>query len=95
MSEWDRIEARIPEALDWLFSTFVLAWNNQMDVDEEWDKLVADAKARYEKGRAQHAESDSTWEDWTDDQFVANIREELLDAVIYTAMRSAKNADSR
>ena len=95
MSEWDRIEARIPEALDWLFSTFILTWNNMMDIDDEWPLLLADAKARYEKGRAQHAESDSTWADWTDDQFVANIREELLDAVIYTAMRSAKNADSR
>ena len=90
MSEWDMIEARIPEALDWLFSTFVLAWNNQMDVDEEWDKLVADAKARYEKGRAQHAESESTWEGWSEKQFGDNIREELLDAIIYCAMMLEK-----
>jgi hypothetical protein len=92
VSEWDQIESRLPEALDWLFSTFVLAWNNQMEVSEEWDEFVADAQARYERGRAQHSESASTWDDWTDDEFVANIREELLDAVIYAAMRGTKNA---
>lgn len=96
MSEWERIEERLPGALDWLFTEFVLVWNTLMEDSDEWHAFVSDARERYERGRKQHADSDSTWEGWSDEAFVKNIREELLDATIYAAARDAKRtADSR
>lgn len=92
MSEWERIESNLPSALDWLFSEFILVWNTFMDDTEEWEQFVDEARRRYEKGRKQHADSDSTWEGWTDQQFLSNIREELLDAAIYAAARDTRPA---
>lgn len=90
MSEWERIEERLPHALDWLFTEFVLVWNTLMEDSDEWHAFVSDARERYERGRKQHADSDSTWDGWSDDEFISNIREELLDATIYAAARNAK-----
>jgi len=96
MSEWERIEERLPHALDWLFTEFVLVWNTLMEDSDEWHAFVSDARERYERGRKQHADSDSKVEGWSDEAFVKNIREELLDATIYAAARDAKRtADSR
>jgi hypothetical protein len=91
MSEWERIEERLPSALDWLFTEFILVWNTLMDDSDEWEQFVDEAKERYERGRTQHAESDSTWEGWTDQEFLNNIREELLDAVIYASARTTRS----
>ena len=67
-----------------------------MEDSDEWHAFVSDARERYERGRKQHADSDSTWEGWSDEAFVKNIREELLDATIYAAARDAKRTtDSR
>jgi hypothetical protein len=90
MSEWERIEERLPSALDWLFTEFILVWNTLMDDSDEWKGFVNDARERYERGRIQHATSDSTWDGWSDEEFVKNIREELIDATIYAAARTCK-----
>lgn len=90
MSEWDSIEANLEHALDSLFARFIMVWNQNMDDDDAWRDFINQAKARYEKGRQQHAESESTWTNWTDADFTANIIEELLDAVIYEAARTIR-----
>lgn len=96
MAEWEKIEERLPSALDWLFTEFILVWNTLMENTDEWEGFVSDARERYERGRKQHADSDSTWEGWSDEEFIHNIREELLDATIYAAARDAKRTtDSR
>lgn len=92
MTEWQRIEDNLPHALDSLFLEFISYWNSFIEDDEKWRGFVQHAKERYEKGRAQHTESDSTWDKWTDEEFEANIREELLDAAIYEAERNARRA---
>ena len=92
MTEWQSIESRLPHALDSLFLEFISYWNSFIEDDEKWRAFVQHAKDRYEKGRAQHSESDSTWDKWTDDDFAKNIREELLDAVIYEAARDSRRA---
>jgi len=95
MSEWDSIEANLEHALDSLFARFIMVWNQNMDDDDAWRDFINQAKARYEKGRQQHVESASTWENWTDADFIVNITEELLDAVIYEAARMNRLVDSR
>ena len=92
MSEWERIEERLPSALDWLFTEFILVWNTLMENTDEWEGFVSDARERYERGRKQHADSDSTWEGWTVQEFLSNIREELLDAAIYAAARTTRQS---
>lgn len=93
MREWDQIETRLPTALDWLFSEFIIKWNSYIEHDDEWEALISDARERYERGRAQHADADSTWDEWSDEDFEQNIREELLDACIYAAARAARAAN--
>jgi len=90
MTEWQRIEDNLPHALDTLFLEFISYWNSFIEDDEKWQGFVRHARDRYENGRAQHAESDSTWDKWTDEDFAKNIREELLDAVIYEAERNVR-----
>ena len=91
MSEWSLIEHHLEDALDDVFMTIIRLGGIDSD---EWSVFVADAQKRYEAGRAEHAESDSTWDAWTMEEFVANIREELLDCVIYAAARLVREAAS-
>jgi len=58
--------------------------------EPEWGAFIADCKARYEKGREQHAGTSSTWEDWSRGQFSRNIDEEIIDAVIYAAAQRGR-----
>lgn len=85
MSEWDAIKRNLENGLDDVFMLII----GLGDV-ETFRTFIEDAHARYEKGRAQHADSDSTWEAWSDDDFAKNIREELIDCVIYAAARIAR-----
>lgn len=80
--EWDAIKRNLENGLDDVFMLIV-----ELGDDETFVAFVDDARERYEKGRAQHADSDSTWEAWSDDDFAKNIREELIDCVIYAAAR--------
>lgn len=85
MSEWESIERRLIGGLDSIFMMILT-----MDKDDRWERFVSDAKQRYETGRAEHAEADSTWEKWEVEEFDKNIREELIDCVIYAAARELR-----
>ena len=80
--EWDAIKSKLENGLDDVFMLIM-----GLGDDETFLAFVDDARERYEKGRAQHAGSDSTWEAWSDGDFAKNIREELIDCVIYAAAR--------
>lgn len=85
MSEWDAIKRNLENGLDDVFMDIM-----RLGDSVEWSAFVADAQKRYEDGRAQHAESDSTWDNWNAMDFEKNIREELIDCVIYSAARVAR-----
>lgn len=91
MSEWHSIERLLPDGVEDLFEEVLLLWNDHMNAGEDgaWVRFVNECKARYEAGRRQHADTDSTWDGWSDDDFAKNIREELIDYVIYAAARNA------
>jgi len=89
MTQWIRIEKQLGNALEDLFEEVMVLFNDQQycEVDNAWDTLKMECRERYEIGRMQHANSDSTWDKWSDDDYAKNIREELLDYLIYAAAR--------
>ena len=89
MSEWIKIEKQLVAALEDMYEECLLLFNDSMsnDSDGSWDRFKMECRSRYEMGRAEHAASDSTWDNWTDKDFEKNIREELIDYVIYAAAR--------
>lgn len=89
MSEWESIEEQLLNGLDDVFMDIM-----RLDGGSAWGAFVADAQKRYEEGRAQHADSDSTWDGWTAVDFDKNIREELIDCVIYAAARIVREMRS-
>lgn len=82
MSEWEAIKNQLSNGLDDVFGDIL-----NLDGPDEWDSFVSAARIRYVAGRTQHADSDSTWDAWTSEDFAKNIREELIDCVIYAAAR--------
>lgn len=90
MSEWQKIENQLANGVEDLYEECLVLWEDKMnrETDGAWSRFVAECKARYEAGRKEHEASSSTWEAWSDDEFAANIREELMDFVIYSAARS-------
>lgn len=91
MSEWDEIADRFILGAEDVFDMLMAIYGHHMmgwtDVDPHIEAFVADAKERYERGKAEHADTGTTWEAWTDHDFAANIREEVMDAIIYAAAR--------
>lgn len=90
MSEWLRIEKQLGNALEDMFEEIIMLHNDQRysKEDNAWEDFKRECQARYETGRAEHAGSGTTWENWTDAEFAKNIREELIDYVIYAAARN-------
>jgi hypothetical protein len=76
MSEWDDIEA-----------CWIRGHNLILDHFAGMDPVayLQSARERYERGAVEHADTGSTWESWTTEDFAANIDEEILDTLIYTA----------
>lgn len=94
MTEWEQIEKNLLSGLDAVF-VMILKLGDEADSEAYgWGEFVKDAKARYEKGRVEHSDSDSTWDAWSDDEFAQNIREELTDCVIYAAARITRRYSS-
>jgi hypothetical protein len=93
MSEWIKIEKRLADGVEDLFEEALRLWDDRMNAtrDGAWDRFVMECRARYEMGRAQHAGTPSTWESWSFDEFEKNIREELMDYVIYSAAQHARS----
>lgn len=91
MSEWIKIQKRLEDGVEDLFEEVMLLWNDKMNAtkDGAWDRFVMECRERYEMGRAQHAGTPGAWESWTFDEFEKNIREELMDYIIYSAARHA------
>ena len=92
MSEWDRIQRHLADSIENMFEEIVLPHNDQMnaDADGAWSSFISECRTRYLAGRAQHAGSGTTWDEWSDEDFEKNIREELIDYVIYSAARTAR-----
>ena len=92
MSEWSRIVERIPEAIN----DMCILFHDLHDASktDQAGGFVEQARKRYEAGRAEHAESDSTWASWGEDDYLRNISEEVTDSIIYYAsMLVLKDAD--
>lgn len=89
MSEWAKIETQLGNALEDLFEEILVLHDDQRysKTDNAWKDFKRQCQERYEIGRAQHAGADTTWENWSDAEFGKNIREELIDYIIYTAAR--------
>ena len=87
MSEWQSIENQLANGVEDLYEECLILWSDNMNRDKDgaWSRFVAECKERYEAGRKEHEASASTWEAWSDEEFSANIREELMDFVIYSA----------
>jgi hypothetical protein len=90
MSEWKQIEHHLLSGVDELFMTIIHLGGSGDTESDAWSDFVDACKERYESGRAEHEASDSTWDGWSDEEFEKNIREELMDAVIYTAARNIR-----
>ena len=83
--EWDRIKMHLERGLDDVFMEIM-----RLGDESAWRSFELQASLRYKQGRAQHAGSDTTWENWDDDDFADNIREELIDCVIYATARALR-----
>lgn len=92
MSEWIKIEKQLGNALEDLFEEILILHNDQRysKLDNAWEDFKRECRERYEMGRAEHAGKDSAWENWSNDEFAKNIREELIDYIIYAAARNTR-----
>lgn len=87
-AEWNKIEHQLANGLEDLYEELLILWNSKM-YNAGWDEFISECRERYEQGRKQHKDEGSTWEKWSDKDFADNIREEIIDAVIYCAQRNA------
>ena len=94
MSEWDQIEPLLDDTIVDVAELVAIMANQYLENPEYKDRLLVEIKDRYETGRAAHAESDSTWDHWTKEDFVKNLAEELLDAIIYGAAFAYKYGET-
>lgn len=99
MSEWDQIEARWIPAIEDVFEEFLSLYSHYAfgePTDSHNTYVFIDvARKRYEQGREQHRNTESTWEAWSDDDYERNILEELMDAIIYAAARRIAQENAR
>ena len=84
-TEWDEIQQNIGSSINDITILLALMEQTFQQNEEYRDSLISDLKERYEKGRENHKQSGTTWEEWTPEDFVLNISEEILDAIIYGA----------
>jgi hypothetical protein len=92
MSSWGDVEPHLGFAIGLLtreVGSIVEAFmDTSPPAERVAEQFLEDAKAKYERGNAEHNDS---WVDWDEDRFVQECRDEILDAVIYLAMmRSQK-----
>lgn len=76
MNEWHDIEAQ------WELAHEVLS---MCLASMDPALIIKEAELRHAKGKAEHEEDGTVWTDWTGEDFADNIKEELIDAMIYTA----------
>jgi len=93
--EWSDIEANLLTALNTVYYEALdmrhgIGWGSPLG-----DKFRIDAKRRYEEGRAEHADTFESWDYWTQERFAFEMREELIDAVLYAAAKETTRAESR
>jgi len=90
--EWSDIEANLLTALGVVRRDVVsmTATASVMSEDEFDPYFIGDCKRRYEEGRAEHAGTFESWDHWTQERFTFEMREELIDAVLYAAAKETK-----
>lgn len=93
-TEWDQIEQNIGMAITDIATLVVLMDQTYNDNEQYRAKLVADLKARYENGKKAHTETSTTWDEWSAEDFVLNISEELFDSIIYGAAFINKHSET-
>lgn len=93
-TEWDEISNNIGFAISDIATLVVLMDQTFNENDEYKKRIIDDLKERYERGREQHAEAGTTWGEWTPEDFVLNISEEIFDAIIYGAAFINKHAET-
>lgn len=92
--EWEQIEQNISFAMTDIASLIVIMEREFDDNEQYRAKLINDLKTRYEKGRAAHADAGTTWDNWSAEDFVLNISEEIADCIIYGAAFVVKHNES-
>jgi len=82
---WSKIHTQLPRAMDMVEEAVIPTVFNSV-----W--LYQELQERYSKGEAEHG---GEWLDWKNEAFVDNIREEVLDMILYCAMNLARKEESR
>ncbi len=83
---WDQIELRLTNAMDAVKHLVV-----ESALFEEED-IYETLRLRYEAGSAEHNDE---WYNWEMPVFWENIKEEIFDMVLYTAMNMVRNDEAR
>lgn len=86
-AEWRSLQTHFAAALEDVADEMRVLFGAFMQHDDAALAFVNEAKRRYDRGRREHQHAGSTWDAWTDQQFIDNIREEFIDMVIYAAAR--------
>lgn len=91
MTGFDDVEPHLGFAIGLLSQQVSTLVQNFLTDDElaerEAEQFLADARKKFSKGQVEHNDA---WADWTDERFVQECRDEILDAVIYLAMMRSK-----
>jgi len=93
-TEWDDISDNIGFAISDIATLIVLMDQTFNENDEYKQRVLEDLKTRYENGRKQHADAGTTWGEWSPEDFVLNISEEIFDAIIYGAAFINKHSET-
>lgn len=87
MTKWEEIKPFIDEGLTMVTGEAVMLAIGFNKNDQRMTRFMQDCEAKFAAGQAEHNDD---WVGWSNDDYRREMREELIDAVIYMASLCAK-----